>query len=197
MLFVSSYSDEKLIAMIRSCQESERNKALKYCYNNKDWRNMVKAHVLQYYGNEQDVDDVFQDTIVILDNNIRNNRFEGRSSLKTFFFSICKWRWYTIRRSTKRIALTDDTKRMDTDDLKSPEVLMLAEEKKNIVQQLLNTLGETCRRILELYQLDYSMEEIAQDLGIAYQTAKNNTHNCRKVFREKLEKQPELMKNLR
>lgn len=197
MFFIPSYSDDKLIAMIKSHSDSERNKALKYFFMDNGLRTTIKKYVLMHHGDESDADDVFQESLILLDNNVRNNRFEGRSTLKTYFISICKWKWYSINRSRRRIVLTDDNGQMDSDNFDSPEVLMLSEERKSIVAQILGELEEKCRRILEYYQLDYSMEEIAQQAGFTnVQSAKNASSRCRQNFKNLLEQNIELMASL-
>lgn len=198
MFFTTNYSNEKLIAMLQSHSEAERNVAIKYFYTDKSLRATVKNNVLMNGGSESDADDVFQECLILLDNNVRNNRFEGKSTLKTYFIGMCKWKWYSMKRSTKRVVLTDDNLKMDSDNFDSPEVLMLSEEKKSIVAELLAQLEDKCRQILEFYQLDYSMEEIAEQVGfLNVQSAKNAAANCRKKFRSLLEENVELMASIR
>jgi RNA polymerase sigma factor (sigma-70 family) len=197
MFLVNSYSDDKLIAMIKSHSDTERNKALKYLYMDNGLRASVKKYVSMHNGDESDAEDVFQESLILLDNNVRNNHFEGRSTLKTYLISICKWKWFTMKRSRKRIVLTDDNLKMDSDNFDSPEVLMLSDERKSIVIHLLEKLEDKCRRILELYQLDYSMDEIAQQVGFTnVQSAKNAAARCRQNFRTLLEQNVELMTSL-
>ncbi len=198
MFFTTTYNNEKLIAMLKSHSEAERNVAIKYFYTDKNLRATVKNLVLMQGGDESDSDDVFQECLILLDNNVRNNNFKGQSTLRTYFVSMCKWKWYSMKRSTRRVVLMDDNSNMDSDLMESPEVLMLSEEKKSIVLSLLEKLEDKCRQILELYQLDYSMDEIAEQVGfLNVQSAKNAAANCRKKFRSLLETNVELMATLK
>jgi RNA polymerase sigma factor (sigma-70 family) len=193
-LLSSTYSDAQLLAMIKSPSERERNKALEYLYMDKSLWASVKKYVLPDTGNDQDVDEVFQESLIILDNSIRNNRFEGKSAIKTYFISIAKWKWYTLKRSRKRMVYSEDDAPMDGDDFTTPEVLMLKEERKHIVQSLIDQMQGNCPRLLELWQLDYKMEQIAELFSFGnVQSAKNAVARCRDGFRNLLMQNPELM----
>jgi RNA polymerase sigma factor (sigma-70 family) len=193
-----TYSDSELITMICSGNEGKREKALRQLYNDKSIRITVSQYVSNTGGSSQDTDDVFQESIITLDNCLRNNRFGNRSTLKTFLIGICKWTWYSMKRKQKRVNLTDDMNQMDSDDFINPEVLMLDDERVNIVRDLLQKLGGKCKQLLELYQLNYSMQEIADSVGFEnMQSSKNAVAKCRNNFKELLMSQSELMLTLK
>ena len=51
-------------------------------------------------------------------------------------------------------------------DEDTPEGVFHREELKEVLRNVLNTLGEQCRKILEMWKLSYSMAEIAASLGM-------------------------------
>ncbi|TAE44053.1 MAG: sigma-70 family RNA polymerase sigma factor, partial [Cytophagales bacterium] len=56
------------------------------------------------------------------------------------------------------------------------------QERNNIIHQAINSLGDTCRKVLTLYYFDnLSMQEIAEKLGFANSdTAKTKKYKCKK-----------------
>ena len=68
------------------------------------------------------------------------------------------------------------------------------------MSNILLQVGERCKKILELWKLSYSMEEIAAEVGFSSaQMARKNKYRCHKRLIELLEKHPklkDLLKNL-
>ena len=192
------YTDTQLITMIRGGNERERDKALRYFYDNKALRATSNQYVFRFGGSQDDADEVFQEALIIMDNSIRNSQFESRSALKTYLIGICKKKWYTLKRSQKRITLSDDTNMMDSDDFENPEVIMVQEQHKNIVRAVLDNMKSNCKHLLEMSMLEFKMEEIAHEMGFNnIQSAKNAVQRCRDGFRELLEKNDSLMQLLK
>ena len=130
------------------------------------------------------------ETFMLFDRNLREGRFEGRSSLATYFIGIAKWHWLAQRRQRGR-----QTELMpDHYDglVESPEAEVLQAEHRGWLEAALGRIGERCRELLRLYQLDYSMEEIAQTMRYANpDVAKKEAYRCRMRFRELLEQYPQ------
>lgn len=140
----------------------QRDRAIAFCYNESGVYERFVSYIQKNKGNKQDAEDVFHEALVILDNSIRNNKFKGESSLRTYFFSICKLTWMNKLRKKKRIKLVDGDEILDQEVQLNPEVLFITEERKELISSLLSQLGEKCALILKLWQLSYSMEEIAK-----------------------------------
>jgi len=174
----AEYTDNQVIEMIKQGGH-RRNEALRFIYTR--FRNSAKAIMVAAGANAPDADDAIQEAIVVLDNSIRNGKYQQNSSLKNYFIGICKGRLYSNKRSTKRINWTDDNLKMDGIETQQPETLMLEEEEKSILHDILNLLDEKCRDVLRLYKLSYSMSEIAEetDLGNA-NNVRQWVFKCRK-----------------
>ncbi len=67
------------------------NKAFHYLYNN--YFKMVKSFITNNNGREEDAEDVFQDTLVVLLQKLRNDNFLVSASLKTYIYAIAKNLW--------------------------------------------------------------------------------------------------------
>lgn len=185
----SDWTDERLANAIRK-GGAEREAALQAIYQKPGLRETVIKLVLDQGGNRDDALDVFQETLLLFDRNLRDGRFEGRSTLATYFVGIAKWRWFGVRRQRGRITeLTPD----QYDGLvESPEAEVLRAEHRGWLDEALGQIGERCRQLLRLYQSDYSMEEIAQTMQYANpDVAKKEAYRCRMRFRELLEQQPQ------
>ena len=154
----------------------DRNTSLRYIFM--EWRNDATHFLYRYGGNTQDMEDAVQEAVIILDNHVRNGKFKGHASLKSYFIGICKGVLYSKRRSQNRVDLSDQATDFDDVETQQPEVLMLKSEQKQLMAELLQMLEETCNKVLQLYRMSYSMQEIADQLQLG------NTNNARqRVFK--------------
>jgi RNA polymerase sigma factor (sigma-70 family) len=183
------WSDDALVQAIRQ-GGSERDAALKHLYLRPGLREAVYRHVLDRGGSRDDAQDVFQESLVLFDRNLREGRFEGRSALATYFVAIAKWRWLTVRRQQGRYTAFEPV-HFDG-EVESPEHETLRTEQREMLDAALGQLGGRCQELLRLYQLEYSMKEIAEKM--AYEStdvAKKEAYRCRLRLRELLENHPQ------
>lgn len=184
----TDWTDEALIAGIQN-GGSAREEALKRIYLLPGLRETVIRHVLEHGGSRQDAQDIFQESLVLLDRNLREGRFEGKSALSTYFVAIAKWRWVTVRRQQGRY--TDIAPTHYDAEVESPEAEAIRAEYRQLFQEALGQIGDRCRDLLRLYQLDHSMEEIARMMQYSNaDVAKKEAYRCRMRFRELLENNP-------
>ncbi len=190
------YADDKLTVAGIQGTAAERDLALaRFFRQHRELRGQIISYVSSHGGNEQDGEDVFQDAVVLFDRHIRSGRFEGKSKLSTFFFSIAKFHWIGKRR---RIHKTEELpERKENESVQGPDLHYIHEEKKTILEKALEQIGEKCQKLLSLYKLDYSMEEIAETMGISSAAmAKKDAYRCRMKLREYLTLRPHLLREL-
>jgi RNA polymerase sigma factor (sigma-70 family) len=181
----TDWTDESLAAAIRN-GGPQREAALQAMYQKPGLRETVIKIVLAQGGTRDDALDIFQETLVLFDRNLREGRFEGRSTLSTYFVGIAKWKWVAQRRKQGRTTelLPDHYEGV----VESPESDILRAEHRNWLEAALGKIGERCRELLRLYQLDYSMEEIVQTMHYANtDVAKKEAYRCRMRLRDVLE----------
>ncbi len=184
----TNWTDEALLAAIRSGGQA-RETALRHLYLLPGLRETVARFVLDNGGGSADAQDVFQEALVLFDRNLREGRFEGKSALKTYFVAIAKWRWVTLRRQQGRY--TELSPAQYDGETESPEADILRAEHRELLTEAMGHIGDRCRELLRLYQLDYTMEEIAGKMGYSgADTAKKEAFRCRMRLRDHLKKHP-------
>lgn len=187
------WTDAAILQAINGTEE-EREQGLYHIFHQTEWKNSVINYIRQNGGDTQDGEDIFQEAIILLDRSIRQGNFEGKSELRTYFFAIAKRRWWKFlsrRKPTQELQPQHYDENVD-----SAEVKVLSEEKKNYLRDALKQIGDRCKTILELYQLDYTMAEIAAAVGLSNDAmAKKEAYRCRLRLRQYLENNPE-WKNL-
>ena len=144
-----------------------RNGQLKSLFNSSKLRSIVQKVIFQLGGNHHDAEDMFQEGIIVLDRNIRNGKYRHEGSLESYFISTCKLLWMNASRKKSRVDYSEDISEVNIEKANSPEDQFLEEEVKELLAESLSQLDERSQKILKLWQLSYSMKEIAHELGIS------------------------------
>lgn len=183
-------TDEQLVAAI-AAGGAGRETALKAIYEDNDLKRMVAAYVRNHQGNATDGQDMFQEGIIALDRNIREGKFRGEAPVKGYLYSICRFLWMNQLRKQAHTSTVAEMPPPKESDTVTPELTMITEERKDMLDRLLQELGERCQKILELWKLSYSMEEIAETLGFSSSDmARKAKYRCHVSLLDIIQKNP-------
>ncbi len=184
------FTDEQLVTAI-SAGGSGRESALKAIYEDGDLKRMVAAFVRNHQGNATDGQDMFHEGMIVLDRNIREGKFRGEAPVKGYLYSICRFLWMNQLRKQAHTSHVAEMPVSSEPDTLTPEVTLITEERKDVLNRLLQEIGERCQRILELWKLSYSMEEIAETLGFSSSDmARKAKYRCHVSLLELIRKNP-------
>jgi RNA polymerase sigma factor (sigma-70 family) len=175
-------TDDKILDLIRKGDEE----ALVTLYQSN--RRPIATYIARNSGTPDDVQDVLQESLVILWERIRAGRFVYKAQLSTFIFATVKNLWSQRLRQKKRYSSAEIDPEAHEDY--SPSVLdsLITTERAEMVREALGTIGEQCRKLLLLfYWEEQSMEEIAVRLGFANaDTVKAKKYQCKKALERAL-----------
>ena len=186
---VKRWADEEIQKAITEGGR-KRDMALYHIFYQRAWKEEAASYVKQNSGNEQDGEDIAQIALVAFDRNLREGRFSGGSSLKTYFFAIVRNQWYKKLRARKPIEEFVGEKFEEAGE--DVEVHFINDEKKQYFDILLGKIGERCKAILRLQMLDYSLVEIAAQVGLSSaRMARKEAYRCRLRLRRFVEENPD------
>lgn len=192
-----TFSDAEITKAIKKGGQG-RQDVIKFLYREEALKNKIIYFVKQNSGNFEDGQDMFHEGIIVLDRNIRQDKFKGESSIKGYLFSICRFLWMNQIRKKSKITFTEDNSRLDSVAEETPESKLFSSEQKDILSQLMSQLGDRCQKILELWKLSYSMDEIAEKLNFSSAAmARKNKYRCHKSLLTIIEENPDLVSSLK
>lgn len=142
---------------------------------------IVKQYVLKNNGSEEDVKDLFQEGIIALWDNIRNEKYRhvNNSMLHGYFRTICKYKWIEVLRSRGKFMVIPDSGDFEYqhDDMILNNII-----KKEEVMEFMSifySLNEKCRQILTLFYYDrQTMKEISEITGYEITSMRNEKYKC-------------------
>ena len=180
-------SDIKIIEGVRN----QDNEILNWLYDN--YLQSVKKHVLNNSGSDEDVSDVFQDTIIILYNQITEDNLSLSTDLKGYFFGIARNVWSAqLRKKQKTIDLeVDPAEEEDSEEQYDPIL-------ERIVSKVFQYLKPDQQMVLRLFSDGHSYEEIAVKMNLKNEVyARRKKYLCKEALLELVKEDPEYQEYLR
>jgi len=145
-------------------------KVLKYVYN--EYYQTIRNLITRNSGSELDVEDVFQDAMVIIYEKVKDKELVLECSFKTFLYSVCRNLWLQRLEKTRSSGrIVDDIENIvDLSDELMFEIYNEENEKYRLFQHHFLRLSKDCRKVLLLFLNKTPLKEIAEVMG--YKTVK-------------------------
>jgi RNA polymerase sigma factor (sigma-70 family) len=181
------YSDIEIIEGIRN----QDDKVLHWVYDN--YYKIVKDHVLRNSGSDDDISDVLQESVIIIFEQISENKLKLTSDLKGYFFGIVKNVWNSqLRKRQKTTELVVDHPEDDDADESHNQLL------EKIVSRAFTKLAPDQQLILNLYADGISYSEIAIKLDLkSEEYARRKKYLSKEALMDIVKEDPEYHEYLR
>ena len=142
---------------------------------------MVLNFIVKNNGSDQEAKDIYQEGMINLYYNIKNETFKQESSIKTYLYSICRRLWLNeLKRKNKFSDAVYDENDFILFDQEIEENVTDHSSKYKMMDNSLHKLGEPCQTILKDFYINkLSMLEIAQKMNYTNtENAKNQKYKC-------------------
>lgn len=190
LFFKKSPSDEQIVAQIKA-GGAVREETLRYLFVESGWRASAFRLIRSLGGMQHEAEDAIQEAFIVFDNHIRTDRYQQTGGLKSYFLGICRGRWYSNRRSIRRLVYSDEPISKQRLDHEEPEKWTIEKEQREQLRAVIDQMDERCRELLHLYKLNYSMEEIAQALNLGNENnARQRVFQCRQKLAKLIQDNP-------
>lgn len=146
----------------------------------------LRRHILSKVSAPDDAEELLQDTLYAFLEGLRD--FQGKSSIKTYIYSICQHKIidYYRRKKMKHLVFSQMPQlEMLVSPLLGPEAQFDSATVREQIKSVFAHLQPTHREILTLkYLEDVPVEEIARKLAITFKSAESRLFRARKNFVE-------------
>jgi RNA polymerase sigma factor (sigma-70 family) len=189
------YTDAELIAAISA--GVDLNDAIQFIYRR--YSEATGSLIRQYGASEQDADDIFQETVVAFIDVVKKGKFRMEASVRTFLASIARNYWFNELkkrdRSDHRNKIFELGRGKDEADTSE---LIVEMEKKRQLRELVDRLGESCRKVLLMfYYENMSMKEMLEHLPYENeQVIRNKKYKCLQQLMGLIKEDPALARQL-
>lgn len=181
MLSKILYSDKRIYEDIKSLNPLIVDLALGQLYNK--FYNGVLNYVGKNSGSKEQAEDILADAVIIFYENIKNNKFDFRDSIKPYFFKIVNNLWLEeLKKMEKdrRLKLIPDLSSNIDDIVILEQGIGFRKNTEEMISEIFNQIGVKCKEILIMfYYYNYSMKEIAEELDFSNgESAKVQKNKC-------------------
>jgi RNA polymerase sigma factor (sigma-70 family) len=189
---MTNFSDEQIQkGIIR-----HDNLVLTYIY--KQFFYKVNAFIKKNSGTEDDVNDVFQEAIIVIYRKLKENGdlFENRS-FEVYLYSVCRFLWlkHLQQRKTEREKINETLPFNDEvydDDL---SLLVEKNERYLLYQKHFRNISSDCQKILQLFFDKVPIRQIAQIMGFKSEKyVKTRKYKCKELLINRIKQDTEYKK---
>lgn len=186
-------NDEEIINAIQGGGK-KRGDALAQIYMNKNLNKRITNFLIHKKADPKDKDEILTEAILIFDRNIRNNKFKQESNIYTYLFSIATYFWINYKKNDLHSHKANDLELLKISDVQNPELIVIERELKEQLWQILNLMGEKCKKILEYWCGKYNYSEIAKFMDLSSESnARKMKYKCKKKLVELVRTKPDLI----
>jgi RNA polymerase sigma factor (sigma-70 family) len=171
------YAEVDLLSAIR--KGDQLNSAIYFIYQ--QYSQTISSFIIANSGTAQDAEDVFQETVVIFIDLVKNNKYRGEAGIKTFLVSIARNIWLNELKKKQRSGIREQIFENNREHSEMDVSQYIADrEIKQQFKTMIEKLGEHCKKILTLfYYENKSMKEILQHLPYENeQVVRNKKYKC-------------------
>lgn len=185
---MSTYTDQEIVDSLKK----RENHVVAFIA--KRFMPMISYLIKEQKADFLEVDDLFQDALMIIIKKIDSGEFTLTAKFSTYLYAICKnlIDYHLKKKDVRNRFLTVHEKDNFHDEDFSEDY------DENLQQKLylhyFNKLGPTCQEVLRLYWLDVSIKEIADKLGNTDGFIRKKKHECKKRLIELVLTNPDNIK---
>ena len=150
----------------------------------------VRGYILQNSGSKEDVEDVFQDALMLIYQKLESDSLELKASLRTYFFAVCKNLWKKRLRKKSKMITTNEVYGTSIKLEESILDVIESKEREHLYRKYFLQLSETCQKVLALVFEDKNMKEISEITGYAEVYTRKKKFECKKSLLERVQKDP-------
>lgn len=185
---IPHYTDSAILAGIRDKDE----KCIDFIWNNVFPQ--IKRYVEGNSGTIDDVDDVIQDSMIVLLIQAEDINFKLTCKFQTYFFAIAKKIWLQKLERQHQLLYVSDYHVMESagdydvahENIKEVDVARL-----RLFREHFNALPRECKMILTFFSHKKKMSDIAGMMGYKDQdTAKSRKYACKNMLVQRIKKDP-------
>lgn len=170
---------------------------LRYVYG--EYYPTIQVLIFRNSGKDEDAEDIFQDTLMIIYQKVKNNDLKLECSFKTYFYSISRNLWLQKLDKNKISGnpYTDIENFIELSDEFMYEIFDEENEKIKLLQKHFLNLSKDCIKVLRLFLTKMPLKEIQEIMGFkTLKYTKTRKFLCKENLKKRIFNDPRYKKYL-
>jgi len=162
---------------------------LKYFYDKNFFH--VKEYIINNSGNVQDAEDIFQESLLIVYQQLKSSLLELNYSIHSYFYGVCRNVWRNQMRKNHKIIFSDSiSEYVDERKIQEEETASISQYKEQIYRKHFAELDCKSKDLLKLFFAGKTTKEISDELNCTEGAIRKRKFECKKFLLSKIEKDP-------
>ena len=155
----------------------------------------IRFFVLKNSGSDEDAQDVFQESIIIIYKKLRDSTLDLNCSFKTYLYSVCRivWLKHLDKRHYKTSSFSDVMTFVDLNE--GVEQTAEDQERFKLYQKHFKSLHTDCQKILKLFLDKVPLKDIASRMNVKSEKyLKKRKFQCKEILVKRIQNDPDFKK---
>lgn len=140
----------------------------------------VIGYVQKNNGDESAARDIIQEALITMYDQAKTKGLTLSCPFDAYFFLICKRKWLNFLKKNKPegVTINEEVTSIDRNVQEQADQTALYEDRASLFNQMLEQMGDACKKLLKLSFSIKSMEEVAKKLEVSYAYARKKKSLC-------------------
>ncbi len=140
----------------------------------------VIGYVQKNSGDESAARDIIQEALITIYDQAKTKGLTLSCPFDAYFFLICKRKWLNFLKKNKPegVTINEEVTSIDRNVQQQADQTALYEDRASLFNQMLEQMGDACKKLLKLSFSIKSMEEVAKKLEVSYAYARKKKSLC-------------------
>lgn len=184
-------------SIVECIKNRQNEKALSHLYTHT--LKKVKSYILSNSGTQEDVNDIFQDAVIIFFKSVLENKFDAEHSVDAFIFTISKNLWINAAKRKRKLIHVGIEEQQLASEVHTQLDVIISKEKRTALNIAYSKLDEACRKLLGLVAYEkLSMKELKEKMDLTSENAAKTMHyRCKQSFHKIIKENTDLLSALK
>lgn len=140
----------------------------------------VIGYIKKNSGDEAQARDVIQESLITIYDQAKTRGLQLTCPFDAYFFLVCKRKWFNTlkKKRPEGVTIQEEITSIDAEEQAQAEETTLYNDRASLFNEMLATMGDSCRDIIKLSFTIKSMEAVAQKLGVTYAYVRKKKSLC-------------------
>lgn len=150
----------------------------------------IRSYILRKGGTKEDVEDVFQDALLLVYIKLKSNEDLINTSLKAYFYGVCKNIWSSQVRKERKWVMADILADNFEDNQLTITEQITQKDRKSLFNNYFSSMQDTTKQLWNLFFEEKSTKEVSISTGYTEKYVRKKKHETKKKLINQISKDP-------
>jgi DNA-directed RNA polymerase specialized sigma24 family protein len=150
----------------------------------------VKRFVLSHGGSEDDLNDVLQDTFLIMTSKVKQEAVRDKNAMHAYIFGVARNLWCKELGRKKMVSGELDEVNFAEEVVDEADFYLDLQKRYNLYWKHFIRMGQECRKIIQAFIKKVETKEMSEKFGCSTENYYKKKSTCLKTLQTKIKQDP-------